>query len=175
MSKRLAKEQLYVIIGVIVLVSILIAAVSTVLWLKQREKTATDTTPSNTATLSKEELEQKRLAKQIEDARAREVLSLVSGEADKQKKADYFTELALLQLNRGNYDEALTFASEAETLVKSYKTAGLLGDIYFAMKDYDRAAKQYGVAMDRSEKASTGSRSAYNEYAVLKKKAEDAQ
>jgi len=176
MSKKPARDRLYVVTGVVVLVVILIAAVSTVLWLKQG-KEAEDTTkaPTNTAQLSPEEAEQKRLGRQVEDARAEELQRLISSEADKPKKAEYLIELSLIHFNRGNFEQALSLALEAEGQVKTANTAALLGDIYFAMKDYDQAAKQYGAAMDRSEKSAPGERSPYNEYAILKKKAEDAQ
>lgn len=172
MLKKLAKHQLYVVIGLMALAVVFVSAVGTVLWLKQ---TDTADTPTSTTQLSPEEAEQKRLGEEVEDVRAQELRTLITSEADKQKKAEYLIELSLIAYNRGSYEAALPAAKEAESLIKSASTAVLLGDIYFAQKDYDQAARQYGVAMDRSDKSETGSRSAYNEYAILKKKAEDAQ
>ena len=142
------------------------------MWLK---KTATQTATDTPPLLSKQQAEKPRLGEQVEDARAKELLTLVGTESDSQKKAGYFIELAHIQLNRGNHSDALRFANEAESLIKSVGTAALKGDIYFAQKDYKQAAAQYDLAMQRAGKTPSGERSAYNEYAIMKKKAEDAQ
>lgn len=171
MSRASARIRLYVVIGVLALLVTLALAVGAVLWLKQ----AGEQGDTGTTTPTKEEAEQARLGRQVEDARSKELLNLVLTEADAQKKADYFVELSFIQLNRGNYNDALRFANEAESLVKSVGTAALRGDIYYAQKDYKQAAAQYDLAMQRSGKTPSGERSAYNEYAIMKKKAEDAQ
>lgn len=172
MSKKLAREQLYVVTGVVVLVVVLIAAVSTVLWLKQDEKSETgDNAPDITAQQSAAE----KLDLGVDEARATELKNLIAGEADTQKKAELLIELSILHLNRGDYSGALTLGLEVEGLVKTAQTAGLLGDIYYAQEQYSKAAQQYGTAMTRSEKSGPNERSPYNEYVILKKKAEDAQ
>ena len=171
MPRTSAQTRLYVVVGILVLLLTLGGAVGTVLWLKQ----SSDKTGVETVAPTKEETEQARLGRQVEDARSKELLGLVATETDKQKKADYFVELAHIQLDRGNYNDAHRFANEAESLVKSVGTAALRGDIFYAQKDYKQAAAQYDLAMQRSGKTPSGERSAYNEYAIMKKKAEDAQ
>jgi tetratricopeptide (TPR) repeat protein len=173
MAKRVVRERLYVIVGVVVLVVVLVFAIGVVLWQKDREKASTDRPKT---TLTKEEAEQERLSRQVEDTKAEELKKAILAETDKQTKATQLNDLMLIYFNRGEYDQALSLAKESEATYPTALSAGALGDVYFAQKDYDQAVKYYELAMERSEKPTNErERSPYNEYKYLKQQAEEAR
>lgn len=176
-GRTLVRERPGLVVGVVLLM-VVIVAMCAVLWRMYGSKPAYDTTQNTSQADSRaeEEAATRKLDRQVEDARAEELKRLIVSEADNQKKSEYSIELSLIYFNRASYDEALQHGLEAESSVKTAVTAGLLGDIYYAKKDYVQAVKQYDIAMNRSEKpASSNERSPYNDYQYLKKKAEDAQ
>lgn len=81
---------------------------------------------------------------------------------------------SLLALNAEKYDEALTFAKNAEQLNPTHLTAATLGRIYFIKKEYQLSAENYQNAASRTENPNDSTvNSSYNDYVLLKSQAED--
>ncbi|CAN5385636.1 hypothetical protein BH09PAT4_BH09PAT4_08190 [soil metagenome] len=109
-------------------------------------------------------------------AREKELDQLIANERNASQKRNYQNELALIYLQQGKQSEALDLAAQVEDSGQTASSASTLAAIYFAQGDYKQAAKYYGIAMERSPKPSRSTeRAPYNDYANLKKEAEDAQ
>lgn len=112
--------------------------------------------------------------KRVADQRVNELEKLIKNEKDAAKKESYQAELALTQANQLNVDQGLQTALDADKAHPTAITASVVAGIYMDKKDYPNAAKYYGLAMDRSPKpASPTERSPYNDFAALKKQAEE--
>lgn len=76
---------------------------------------------------------------------------------DEKDKASLYVEKSLLALNNQKYDDADTFAKQAEDIAKSKLTSRLIAQIAEADGDKAKAIEYYQVTIDRytdSEKAS---------------------
>lgn len=174
-GRKLTKEQFIVVSGIVVILLIAVSIGTAVLWKMKGLDSSTDN-PSVQKNPVENQPSALKVNRQVEDARAEELKGLIGSETDKQKKATYLNELLLIHYNRDEFDEALQLATEAEGVNPTALSAGALGDIYYEKKEYDLAVKHYSIAMSRTEKPANSSiRSPYNEYAALKKQAEDAQ
>lgn len=89
-----------------------------------------------------------------------------------QDKQTYNSAIVQLYVQAGNYDGALTTATQANDTIKTASTAAQLAGVYEAQQDYANAAKYYALAVSLSPKTAPEERSGYNDYLAKQKQME---
>lgn len=112
-------------------------------------------------------------SKQVLKETQTELTHLADQSSTNAEKQVYLLKSIQLYINNKDYSSALTVAEQSEELNPTALTAANIALAYMGLNEYQKAADYYQIAADRSGKTDDPTaRSPYNDYMILKKKAE---
>lgn len=153
-KKSLKKKD--IIIGVVVFVVLLCASAAISWFLMQKNNTKN---PSNGTNLVLSPIDEKvsdiqknySSNKNVEDA-VKSYDEAISEAKDSVKKSEILIAKSVMYLNNKNYDEALTFASEALALNPNSNSYQYIAQVYSVMGKKDEAISSYKKAIELIDK-----------------------
>lgn len=178
-KQRNSKKKKRLAIAIVIAAALAVGAVGAYSWLygfssKSNVITITDTRTE--AEKSADDLWRPALegGDSPEQAAAAKELEILAKESEsRDDKITYLSSLVTLHQNLGQFDEAMKFAEDLESLTRSGNSAALIAGVYFEAGNYNEASKYYQLAADRSDPVDDPKLdSPYNDYMNRKREAE---